>query len=83
MSNPIVERMNAPLLKFFDWFSLQVAAMLPAFRKAARSDSKLAEAIEFRNGPDLLSRSNRLASDRFSDLAFGEELSEFPRIPSV
>jgi len=46
--------MLAPFAKFIDWSSLQVAAMLPPFRKCARSDSKLAEAVEFLNGPNFI-----------------------------
>jgi acetyl esterase/lipase len=46
--------MIAPLAKFFDWYALQVAAMLPSIRKCARGDSKLREAIEFLNGPNFI-----------------------------
>jgi Alpha/beta hydrolase family len=46
--------MIARLAKFIDWYSLQVAAMLPSIRKCARGDSKLTEAIEFLNGPNFI-----------------------------
>ena len=38
--------MIAPLTKFIAWYFLQVVWMLPSFRKCARCDSKLTEAIE-------------------------------------
>ena len=44
----------APLAKFIDWYSLQVAALLPSIRKCARGDSKLTEAVAFLNGPDFI-----------------------------
>lgn len=46
--------MIAPLAKSIDWCSLQVAAMLPTFRKCARGDSNLTEAMEFLNGPHFI-----------------------------
>jgi len=46
--------MIAPLAKFIDRCSLQAAAMLPSIRKCARGDSKLANAVEFLNGPDFI-----------------------------
>ena len=53
--------MLAPLAKFIDWSVLQVAAMLPSIRKCARGDSKLAEAIEFLNGPNFIPAGKRTA----------------------
>jgi dienelactone hydrolase len=46
--------MIALLAKCIDWHALQFAAMLPSIRKCARSDSQLAEAVEFLNGPDFI-----------------------------
>jgi pimeloyl-ACP methyl ester carboxylesterase len=46
--------MIAPLAKFIDWYSLQVAALLPSVRKCARGASKLTEAMEFLNGPNFI-----------------------------
>lgn len=46
--------MIARLAKFIDWYALQFAATLPSIRKCARGDSKLAEAVEFLNGPDFI-----------------------------
>jgi dienelactone hydrolase len=46
--------MIATLAKFIDWYSLQFAATLPSFQKCARGDSKLAEAVEFLNGPNFI-----------------------------
>ncbi len=46
--------MIAPLAKFIDWYFLQAVWMLPSFRKCARGDSKLTEAIEFLNGPNFI-----------------------------
>ena len=46
--------MIAPLAKFIDWYSLQVAAILPSIRKCARGDSQLTEAVEFLNGTNFI-----------------------------
>jgi pimeloyl-ACP methyl ester carboxylesterase len=46
--------MIAPLAKFIDWYFLQAVWMLPSFRKCARGDSKLTEAIEFLSGPNFI-----------------------------
>src|ERR1700677_3843507 len=46
--------MIAPLAKFIDWYFLQAVWMLPSFRKCARSDSKLTEAVEFLSGPNFI-----------------------------
>src|SRR5208282_1006392 len=58
--------MNAPLAKFIDWYSLQVAAMLPSIRKCARGDSKLTEAIEFLNGPNFIPAESKPADLDFT-----------------
>jgi dienelactone hydrolase len=57
--------MIAPLAKFIDWCVLQVAAMLPSIRKCAGGDSKLAEAIEFLNGPNFISAESNPAELEF------------------
>jgi len=58
--------MIAPLAKFIDWYFLQVAAMLPSFRKCARDDSKLTEAIEFLNGPNFIPAESKPAELEFT-----------------
>jgi pimeloyl-ACP methyl ester carboxylesterase len=66
--------MIAPLAKFIDWYSLQVAAMLPSIRKCARGDSKLTEAMEFLNGPNFIPAESKPAELKFrSNIHF-----EFP-----
>lgn len=47
--------MIAPLAKFIDWYALQAASvLLISARKCDRGNSKLAEAIEFLNGPNFI-----------------------------
>ena len=58
--------MIAPLAKFIDWYSLQVAAMLPSIRKCARGDSKLTEAVEFLNGPNFIPAESKPAELEFT-----------------
>lgn len=58
--------MIAPLAKFIDWYGLQAATMLPIVRKCARGDSKLAEAIEFLNGPNFLPAESKSAELEFT-----------------
>ena len=58
--------MIAPLAKFIDWYSLQVAAILPSIRKCARGDSKLTEAIEFLNGPNFIPAESNPAKLEFT-----------------
>ena len=57
--------MIAPLAKFIDWHALQFAAMLPSIRKCARGDSKLAEAVEFLNGPNFIPTESKPAELEF------------------
>ena len=58
--------MIAPLAKFIGWYVLQFAAMLPSFRKCARGDSKLTEAIEFLNGPNFIPAESKPAELEFT-----------------
>jgi hypothetical protein len=58
--------MIAPLAKFIDWCALQAAAMLPSFRKCARGDSKLTEAVEFLSGPNFIPAESRPAELEFT-----------------
>jgi pimeloyl-ACP methyl ester carboxylesterase len=58
--------MIAPIAKFVDWCALQFAAMLPSIRKCARGDSKLAEAVEFLNGPNFIPAESRPAALEFT-----------------
>jgi dienelactone hydrolase len=58
--------MISPLAKSIDWYSLQVAAMLPSIRKCARGDSKLTEAIEFLNGPNFIFAEGKPAELEFT-----------------
>jgi len=58
--------MIAPLAKFIDWSALQVAAMLPSFRKCARGDAKLTEAVEFLNGPNFIPAESNPAELEFT-----------------
>src|SRR6516164_6616057 len=57
--------MIAHLAKFIDWHALQFAAMLPSFRKCARGDSQLTEAVEFLNGPDFIPAESKPAELEF------------------
>ena len=59
------KRMIAPLAKFIDWYGLQAASMLWTFRKRARGNSKLAEAIEFLKGPDFIPAESQSAELEF------------------
>jgi len=58
--------MIAALAKFIDWYFLQVAAMLPSIRKCARGDAKLAEAVEFLNGPNFIPAESEAAEPEFT-----------------
>jgi len=58
--------MIAPLAQFIDWYALQVAAMLPSFRKCAKGDSKLTEAIAFLNGPNFIPAESNPADLEFT-----------------
>ncbi len=46
--------MIAPLAKFIDWAALQMAYAVVGLRYAPRPKWKLAEALEFLNGPDFI-----------------------------
>jgi pimeloyl-ACP methyl ester carboxylesterase len=46
--------MIAPLAKFIDWSALQMAYAIVGLRHAPRPKWKLAEALEFLNGPDFM-----------------------------
>lgn len=58
--------MIAPLAKFIDWYFLQVVWTLPSFRKCARGDSKLTEAVEFLNGPNFIPAESKPAELQFT-----------------
>ena len=48
-----VQAMIAPLAKFIDWSALQMAYVVVPLRHAPKPKWKLAEALEFLNGPDF------------------------------
>ena len=64
--------MIAPLAKFIDWYVLQVASvLLISARRCDRTNSKLAEAVEFLNGPDFILAESKPAQLEFtSDIHF-------------
>ena len=64
--------MIAPLAKFIDWYAIQVASvLLISARERDRSNSGLAEAMEFLTGPDFLPAESKSARLEFtSDLHF-------------
>lgn len=64
--------MIAPLAKFIDWFALQAASvLLISARRCDRGNSKLAEAVEFLNGPDFIPTESKPAELEFtSDIHF-------------
>src|SRR5262249_16040534 len=45
--------MFAPLARFIDWSALQMAYLVAPLRHAPESKWRLAEALEFLNGPDF------------------------------
>ena len=57
--------MIAPLAKFIDWYGLQAASTIWTFRERARGNSKLAEAIEFLNGPNFIPAESQRAELEF------------------
>src|ERR1700733_6431660 len=58
--------MIAPLAKFIDWCAIQAASvLLISARRCDRSNSKLADAIEFLNGPDLIPAERKPAELEF------------------
>jgi len=64
--------MIAPLAKFIDWCALQAASViLISARRCDRSNFKLAEAVEFLNGPDFIPAESKPAELEFtSDIHF-------------
>jgi len=59
--------MLAPLAKFIDWSALQAASVfLISARKCDRGNSKLAEAIEFLNGPNFIPAESKPAELEFT-----------------
>lgn len=58
--------MIAPLAKFIDWYILQGTAVIASLRKRNASDSKLAEAIEFLNGPNFIPGESKPAELEFT-----------------
>src|SRR4051812_20379003 len=45
--------MIGPLARFIDWSALQIASVVAPLRHAPESKWRLAEALEFLNGPDF------------------------------
>src|SRR5271165_6729968 len=63
--------MIAPLAKFIDWCVLQAATVGFSARKCDKEYSKLAEAIEFLNGPNFIPAESKPAELKFtSDIHF-------------
>lgn len=59
--------MIAPLAKFIDWYAIQAASMfLISARKCDRGNSRLAEAVEFLNGPDFIPAESKPAELEFT-----------------
>ena len=59
--------MIAPLAKFIDWYAIQAASMfLISARKCDRGNSRLAEAVEFLNGPDSIPAESKPAELEFT-----------------
>ena len=58
--------MIAPLAKLMDWYTLQVAAMLPSIRKCTQGNSNLTVAIEFLNGPHFIPAESKPAELQFT-----------------
>jgi hypothetical protein len=61
--------MIAPLARFIDWSALQMAYVVAPLRHAPESKWRLAEALEFLNGPDFIPAATRLSSSKSSDPA--------------
>src|SRR5262249_9517899 len=55
----------APLAKFIDWSALQMAYVVAPLRHAPKPKWKLEEALEFLNGPDLISAASDPARIEF------------------
>ena len=64
-SRPKIQRVIPALAKFIDWYFLQAVWMLQSFRKCARGDSRLTEAVEFLNGPNFIPVESRTAELEF------------------
>ena len=58
--------MNAPLAKFIDWCVLQAVTVGFSARKCDKGNSKLAEAIEFLNGPNFIPAESKPAGLEFT-----------------
>jgi hypothetical protein len=59
--------MIAPLAKFIDWCALQAASVLIiSARRCDRGNTKLAEAVEFLNGPDFIPAESKPAELEFT-----------------
>lgn len=58
--------MIAPLAKFMDWYALQTFAVLRSARKPKVPDSKLAEGLEFLNGPNFIPAESKPAKLQFT-----------------
>ncbi len=59
--------MLAPLAKFIDWYALQAASVfIISARKCDLGNSKLAEAIEFLNGPNFVPAKSKPAELEFT-----------------
>jgi hypothetical protein len=57
--------MIAPLAKLMDWSALQLAYAMEALRDVPESKWKLAEALEFLNGPDFIPATSEAARIEF------------------
>ena len=59
--------MIAPLAKFIDWYALQAASVfIISARKCDRGNTKLAEAVEFLNGPNFIPAESKPAELEFT-----------------
>ena len=67
----IYNQMIAPLAKFIDWCLIQAATVGFSARKCDKGYAKLAEAIEFLNGPNFIPTESKPADLEFtSDIPF-------------
>jgi dienelactone hydrolase len=59
--------MIAPLAKFIDWYAIQAASVfLFSARKCDQGNTRLAEAVEFLNGPDFIPAESKPAELEFT-----------------
>jgi pimeloyl-ACP methyl ester carboxylesterase len=58
--------MIAPLARFMDWSALQMACVVAPVRQVPESEWRLAEALEFLNGPDFFPAASDPARIEFS-----------------